>query len=164
MPTDYFNNMSVGTLLAIVTCFLGIVGSVSGVSIKVYNIAQRWRKLENEKEESKSALEKNTDDIKVINNKIDTIVQTLNTYIEHDKHDKQAMLRNDIQEIYCKALKNRYMTAEAKKNFGYLYERYTANEGNSYVVDQVYPFIIDLPVFSSEEDAQKYYEENGSYK
>lgn len=161
---NFLDGIPASTLLEWFLIFVGIIGGISGAMIKFYNLAQKWRKLKNDKEANRMITENNQKEIIAINTKIDTLVKTLSDYIEHDKKDKQAMLRNDIQEIYNNALKNRYIVSDDKKNFNYLYTRYRDNDGNSYIVDTVEPFIRELPVFASSQDAESYYEEHGTYR
>ena len=157
-------NISASTLLSWLVCIVGIIGGISAASIKIYNVAQKWHKFENKKEEHVEILEKNQEKIIVLENKIDTLIQAFATYTEEDKKDKQTLFRNNIQEIYNKTLKKRYITADDQKNYSCLVNAYTRNGGNSYILEDVVPWMKTVPVFSTDEDAEEYYKEHGTYR
>ena len=156
-------NISVSTLLSWLLCFSTAIAGISTASIKLYSIAQKWRKLENEKEEHIEIFTKNQEKITVLENKLDTLIKTFELYQENDKEDKQTLFRNSIQEIYNKTLKKRYITVDDKKNYSYLLASYTRNKGNSYIVEDIAPWMQQAPVFSTDEDAEEYYKEHGTY-
>ena len=156
-------NISASTLLSWFVCMAGIIAGISAASIKIYNVAQKWHKFENKKEEHVEILEKNQEKIIVLENKIDTLIQAFATYTEEDKKDKQTLFRNNIQEIYNKTLKKRYITADDQKNYSCLVNAYTRNGGNSYILEDVVPWMKTVPVFSTDEDAEEYYKEHGTY-
>ena len=156
-------NMTASTLLSCVACIAGIITAISGVSIKIYKMAQKWRKFENQKEEHLEILEKNQEKIVVLENKIDTLIQSFAKYSEEDKKDKQTLFRNSIQEIYNKTLKKRYITVDDQKNYSCLVNAYTRNGGNSYILEDVDPWMKTVPVFTTDEDAEEYYKEHGTY-
>lgn len=157
-------NISVSTLLTWLLCIVAIVSGVSAASIKLYNIAQKWRKLKNEKEDHIEIFKRNQEKIVVLENKLDTLIKTFELYQENDKEDKQTLFRNNIQQIYNKTLKKRYITADDKKNYSYLLSAYIRNKGNSYIVEDIAPWMLQVPVFPTDEDAKVYYKEHGTYK
>ena len=157
-------DISASTFLTWCLCIVTIIGSISALSIKIYNIFQKWRKYENEKEENENILLKNRESVTVLENKLDTLIQSFELYIKKDKEDKQTLFRNSIQDIYNKTLKKRYITVDDKKNYTYLINAYTRNDGNSYILDDVVPWMKDVSVFSTDEDAEEYYKEHGTYK
>lgn len=161
---EILKEVSATTLIAFLCCGFTIVGSIVTATIKVYNLAQKWRQAENEKETKENELKQSTQNIQVLENKVDKLIESFSAYLVNDKKDKQALLRDSIQTIYNEALKNRYIVNEDKKNYGYLYDRYVSNEGNSYIVETVNPYISNLPIFLTHEEAKKYYEEHGTYK
>lgn len=155
--------ISVSTLLSWMLCISSVIAGISAASIKIYNTAQKWRKFENEKEEHINVLEKNQEKIIMLDNKIDTLIHSFASYQEEDKKDKQTLFRNNIQEIYNKTLKKRYITADDKKNYCYLISSYTRNGGNSYILEDVVPWMQNVPVFSTDDDAEEYYNKHGTY-
>ena len=157
-------NISVSTLLSWLVCISAIIAGTSATSIKIYNVAQKWRKFENEKEENIKIFEKNQEKIIVLENKLDTLIKTFGMFQEEDKQDKQTLFRNNIQQIYNKTLKKRYITADDKKNYSYLLSAYIRNKGNSYIVEDIAPWMLQVPVFPTDEDAKVYYKEHGTYK
>lgn len=156
-------NISVASLLSWLACIAAIVAGISATSIKFYSVAQKWRKFENEKEEHIKIIEKGQERIIVLENKLDTLIKSFEIYQEEDKKDKQTLFRNNIQEIYNKTLKKRYITADDKKNYSYLVNAYTRNKGNSYILEDVVPWMKTVPVFTTDEDAEEYYKEHGTY-
>ena len=156
-------NISASTLLSWVLCIGAVIASISTASIKIYSMAQKWRKFENEKEEHISIIENSQGKITVLENKIDTLIQSFTNYQEEDKKDKQTLFKNSIQEIYNKTLKKRYITANDKKNYSCLVTAYTRNGGNSYILEDVDPWMQKAPVFQTDEDAEEYYRKHGTY-
>ena len=111
-------NMTASTLLSCVACIAGIITAISGVSIKIYKMAQKWRKFENQKEEHLEILEKNQEKIVVLENKIDTLIQSFAKYSEEDvslidnlckKHDvpfelmSKLMIAVDNSKVYTRS-------------------------------------------------------------
>lgn len=157
-------NIPASTFLTWCLCIFSIIGAILALSIKIYSLFKKWHVYENEKEENENIMLKNRESVITLENKLDTFMCTFEMFIEKDKQDKQSIIRNMIQEMYNKALVKRYIIDEDKKNFGYLHERYVANGGNSYVNDTIKPYIDSLQIFKSDEEAEKYHNEHGTYK
>lgn len=160
---EILKQISIGAAIEWIILLAGVIGTISASSIKIYNLAQKWRKAENEKEKQEGVLMENRKNITILENKIDTLICTFKMFVEEDKKDKQTLFRNNIQNIYNITLKKRYITVDDKKNYTYLITAYTRNDGNSYILEDVMPWMKEVPVFSSDEDAEKYYKEHGTY-
>lgn len=161
---EILQNVPSGTMIKILLCMISLISGISYLSIRIYNIAQKWRKIKNQQDEQESILYKNKDDIVSLTAKVDGLIYNLDNFIEKDKTDKQSIIRDRIQSIYRMALEKRYIIEEDKKNFSYLYNSYIKNDGNSYICDTVKPFLDETPIFSTIEDAELYYKKHGTYK
>ena len=89
-----------------------------------------------------------------ISTKVDEIVTHLDTFVANQKKVNTVVLRDKIYYIYKEALRKGYILEKDKKNFKYAYDEYVRNDGNSYVIDEVEPFIHNLKVYITDEDAQ----------
>lgn len=161
---EVLKEVSATTLIAFLWCGFTIIGSIVAATIKVYNMAQKWRHAENEKEAKENELKQSAQNIQILESKVDKLNESFSAYLVNDRKDKQALLRDSIQTIYNETLKKRYIINEDKKNYDHLYDRYISNEGNSYIVETVNPYISNLPIFLTHEEAKRYYEEHGTYK
>lgn len=94
------------------------------------------------------------DKLDAVINKMDGIVTAFNTFVERQKSVNTILLRDKINYIYKDCLVKGYILEKSKQNFKYAYDEYIANGGNSYVIDEVEPFIHELKVFLSDEDAK----------
>lgn len=97
------------------------------------------------------------EDYKQIDNKIDVLTSTLTNFISETKKDNQVILRDKIYDAYKLAIKNDYILEKDSKNYHYALERYLANDGNSYVTDEVEPRMKEFKVFNTVEDAEEYF-------
>lgn len=93
---------------------------------------------------------------------IDRLECQLADHVNESKLDNQAILRNDIMQIY-RRVKNRkphhYILEEELKNYVSLFDRYSKANGNGYVHDIVDPFIRSVPVFLSDTEAEVHFAE-----
>ena len=87
-------------------------------------------------------------------NKMDGIVTTFDRFVERQKSVNTILLRDKINYIYKDCIAKGYILEKQKQNFKYAYDEYIANGGNSYVIDEVEPFIHGLKVYLSDEDAK----------
>ena len=109
---------------------------------------------ENEKKQDERLNELDTK-LDTIENKLDNIVNTVETYMKGQKNVNTVVLRNIIHPIYEEARRNQYILEKDKQDFKYAYDEYVRNGGNSYVIDEVEPFIHNLKVYMTKEDAIK---------
>lgn len=95
-------------------------------------------------------------------NAIDRLECQLSDHVNESKLDNQAILRNDIMQIY-RRVKNRkphhYILEEELKNYASLFDRYSKANGNGYVHDFVDPFVRSVPVFLSDSEAEMHFAE-----
>lgn len=108
----------------------------------------------------KDADEKLAKSMQEVDNKLDTIgdkvdgmVKAFGDFEIRQKNVNTIVLRDKIKYIYKKCLTDGYILDKDKRDFKDAYDEYVANGGNSYVKDEVEPFIHGLRVFLSEENA-----------
>lgn len=85
--------------------------------------------------------------------KVDGMVTAFENYEERQKKVNVITLRDKIKYIYNKCLATNYILDKDKQDFKDAYDEYIENGGNSYVKDEVEPFIHGLRVFLSDENA-----------
>lgn len=146
--------LAISMLAAAVVLIEKFVGWCSGKFRKYYD-ARRGREIEKEttakQEEHLDELDNKLDNIST---KMDEIVNHLDTFVANQKKVNTVLLRDKIYYIYKDALKKGYILEKDKKNFKYAFDEYVRNDGNSYVIDEVEPFIHNLKVYVDEEHAQ----------
>ena len=67
-----------------------------------------------------------------------------------------VMLKQDIRILYETCKKRGYILDKEKKCFSDMHEIYTACGGNSFVSEQIKPFIDSLRCYETEEEAEHY--------
>ena len=128
---------------------------ISGKLKKYYDFKHgKETEKENEKKQDERLNELDTK-LDTIENKLDNIVDTVETYMKGQKNVNTVVLRNIIHPIYEEARRNQYILEKDKQDFKYAYDEYVRNGGNSYVIDEVEPFIHNLKVYMTKEDAIK---------
>ena len=128
---------------------------ISGKLKKYYDFKHgKETEKENEKKQDERLNELDTK-LDTIENKLDSIVDTVETYMKGQKNVNTVVLRNIIHPIYEEARRNQYILEKDKQDFKYAYDEYVRNGGNSYVIDEVEPFIHNLKVYMTKEDAIK---------
>lgn len=107
-------NMSAYNLVLIIIAIILIIGLVIGITIKLYNVVERYRKARNSIEEKDNIIDKHTkniqelkqdslamkDNIKTINEKIDTLYDTLIKINENQNEREMANLKDRIRQSY----------------------------------------------------------------
>lgn len=103
----------------------------------------------------------------VLAQKTDTQQQTINQlqcqladHMNESKLDNQAILRNDIMQIYRRVKSRKphhYILEEELKNYVPLFDRYGKANGNGYVHDIVDPFMRSVPTFLSDAEAEDFF-------
>lgn len=115
------------------------------------------KKLDIHIQEADEKLEKRMhevdDKLDTIGVKVDGMVKAFEDFEVRQKNVNTIVLRDKIKYIYNKCLAAGYILDKDKKDFKDAYDEYIANGGNSYVKDEVNPFIHELRVFLSEENA-----------
>ena len=113
------------------------------------------------KEQTKQNITNQDKRITEIDDKLDKVVETIddisktfNKFEERQKSVNTILLRDKINYIYKDCIAKGYILEKQKQNFKYAYDEYIANGGNSYVRDEVEPYIHTLKVFLSDEDAK----------
>lgn len=113
---------------------------------------EKDKETEQKQEEHLNELDNKLD---TITNKVDEIVSHLDTFVANQKNVNTVLLRDKIYYIYKDALRKGYILDKDKQNFKFAYDEYIANGGNSYIRDEVEPFIHGLKVYINDHDAQK---------
>lgn len=115
------------------------------------------QKLEQHIKDADEKLEKRMkevdDKLDVIGDKVDGMVTSLGQFEVRQKNVNTIVLRDKIKYIYKKCLTDGYILDKDKRDFKDAYDEYIENGGNSYVKDEVEPFVHNLRVFLSEENA-----------
>ena len=115
------------------------------------------KKLEQHIKDADEKLEKcmkEVDDkLDKIGDKVDGMAKAFGDFEVRQKSVNTIVLRDKIKYIYKKCLIDGYILDKDKRDFKDAYDEYIANDGNSYVKDEVAPFIHGLRVFLSEENA-----------
>lgn len=133
---------------------------------KFYNWAvskfKGYYDIRRDKEKDKETTAKQEEHLNELDNKLDTIttkvdqiVNHLDTFVANQKNVNTILLRDKIYYIYKEALRKGYILDKDKQNFKFAYDEYIANGGNSYVRDEIEPFIHGLKVYINDEDAKK---------
>lgn len=89
-----------------------------------------------------------------IGEKVDGIAQTFVKYEERQKSVNTILLRDKINYIYKDCIAKGYILEKQKQDFKYAYDEYIANGGNSYIINEVEPFIHNCRMFLSDVDAK----------
>ena len=95
--------------------------------------------------------------------RIDEVKNDLKKEQVNRKEDSIVILRDRITQMYNYYLPKGYMLEEDKKDFNSMFTRYVINGGNSYVQNDIAPFVKSLPRFKTHEEAAIFYEKNGDY-
>ena len=90
-----------------------------------------------------------------VGQKVDNIAETFAEYEKRQKRVNTITLRDKINYIYKDCLSKGYILNKTKHDFKDAYDEYIANGGNSYVQTEVDPFIHNLRVFLADDDARK---------
>lgn len=146
--------LAISMLAAGIVLIEKLVGWCSGKLKKYYDI-RRGKEIDKETtEKQEKHLNELDNKLDTISTKMDEIVTHLDTFVNDQKKVNTVLLRDKIYYIYKEALKKGYILEKDKKNFKYAYDEYVRNNGNSYVIDEVEPFIHNLKVYVDEEHAQ----------
>lgn len=122
----------------------------------------------------KEAMKSEFDDLKTriddTNKRIDDTNSKLHDYKMELVDQKETCMktsrtltRDRITYIYQNTKRTGYVLDETKKNYDFLVEDYVANNGNSYVLHTIVPFMDNVPVHLSDEEAEEFFKQNGHY-
>lgn len=129
------------------------------VENQTQQIAEINEKLDKHINEAEAMMDKRMSEVDEkldkIGNKVDSIAETFDKYEKRQKSVNTILLRDKINYIYKDCIAKGYILEKQKQDFKYAYDEYIANDGNSYVIDEVEPFVHNLRVFLSEADARK---------
>lgn len=159
------NDLSLTEMVSAVIVTYLILMAITGAIKKILNGLDLFHVKKSKEEALEETIKTNSKDIEELaqkqkveikntNDKIDKITDMLMEYIEHDMQDKQVLLRRDINEIYNMTLRKGYIIEKDLKTYNYALKRYLANNGNSYVVDEIVPRMKEFRVYLSDKDAQ----------
>lgn len=95
--------------------------------------------------------------------RISDVEEKIKTVDINRQEDCLATLRDRITQMYHYHQKKGYILEDDKKDFNALFTRYTINGGNSYVQEDIAPFMKSLPRFMSDGDAERFFNEHGNY-
>lgn len=124
--------------------------------LKNYYDFKRGKETEKETIQNQDKRIKEVDDkLDTLSDKIDSIAKSFNKFEERQKSVNTILLRDKIKYIYKECISKGYILEKSKQDFKYAYDEYIANGGNSYVRDEVEPYIHNLKVYLSDEDAKR---------
>jgi len=167
LTKNVLSNMTVGELGIYIALFVAVLKGVWEFGQWGWKRLMIWHNGKNMEDEKDDTIEYHTkqitemdtrhkEDYQQINGKIDALTVTLDVFIQETKKDNQVILRDKIYDLYKITLKNGYLIEKDSKNYHYALARYKANEGNSYILDEVVPKMKEFKVFLCKEDADEY--------
>ena len=141
-------------LAAIIKVFEKVYGWASKKLTAYYN----FRKGKDQQSETISEQDRKIteidDKLSDVMAKMDNIVVEFREHIKHQKKVNTVVLKDKINIIYKDCLIKGYILDKAKHDFKDAFDEYVANGGNSYVIDEIEPYIHGLKTFLSDEDAK----------
>lgn len=157
---DYFCGGNGGNFFAA----LIIVGAIIAVVERIVNWCgeklKKYYNVKKGKETLEKTIENHSTQINEVKSVVEQLVKTFNTledkieqYSTKQQRTNTVMLRDGIYEIYKETIRKGYILDKDKQNFKYAFDEYVANGGNSYVIDEIEPFIHNAKVFLSDEEA-----------
>lgn len=84
------------------------------------------------------------------------LAETLKEHIRESKKDSVAVMRDKITQIYRLTINKGYILDQDSQNYASMLERYDANDGNSYVHEEIVPRMKLFKVFFTDEEGQEY--------
>lgn len=124
--------------------------------LKKYYDFKRGKEIDKENDEKQSKHLTELDaKLDTLINSVNALVINLDTFENSQKNVNTILLRDKINYIYKDAIQKGYILEKKKQDFKYAYDEYVRNGGNSYVIDEVEPFIHNLKVYMSDEDAKQ---------
>jgi hypothetical protein len=154
-------NQNVGLVVAILLALINIGGWIWTNFNKAYKLKRSnevfHETVENHTKQIAEMDTRHKEDYKILDGKIDNLTDTITIFIQETKKDNQVNLRDKIYNIYKDTLKKGYILEKDSKNYHYALERYKANDGNSYVLEEIEPRMKDFKVFCTDEDADEFF-------
>lgn len=153
---------NIGSFFLAITMLAATIVVIEKVYTWITNKLKNYYNFKRGEEKEKETEQKQEEHLNELDNKLDTItnkvneiVNHLDTFVTNQKNVNTVLLRDKIYYIYKDALRKGYILDKDKQNFKFAYDEYIANGGNSYIRDEVEPFIHGLKVYINDRDAQK---------
>lgn len=146
--------IAITIIVAMIKVAEKVISWVSGKLTAYYNF-RHGKETEKEKVLNQDKKITEIDDkLDKVAAKMDDIVNHFDTFVVRQKSVNTILLRDKINYIYKDCIAKGYILEKQLQNFTYAYDEYVANGGNSYVINDVNPYIHTLKVFLSDEDAK----------
>ena len=127
---DLLAGVSAGQLIECVLWVMGAAGVLSTITIKLYRMLEKYRKMRNKSEEDEATLKQHTDNIRIIQSDIKDLVEFNKKIIEVNK----IQTRNSIVRICNEALDKGSIDSMQFQALEDSYDMYVhVLNGNSYV-------------------------------
>lgn len=143
-----YNNA--GLVIVIALGLINVFGWIITNFNKVY-------KVKKANEEFHETVDEHSKIIEIMSSKIDNVSSVLAEFVSETKKNNQVIFRDKIYDTYKLTLQKGYLLEKDSKNYHYALERYKANDGNSYICDEVEPRMKDFKVFNTDEEAEEYF-------
>lgn len=98
-----------------------------------------------------------------LHNSLYEVKNKLEQLTNDSRESTRVMLKQDIRKLYETCKKRGYILDKEKKCFKDMYAIYIACGGNSFVSEQVEPFMDSLNCFETEEEAEQHKKIYGKY-
>jgi hypothetical protein len=135
----------------VIVIVLGLI-NIAGWIITNFNKAYKIKK---NNEEFHETVDEHSKIIEVMSSKIDNVTSVLTDFVSENKKNNQVIFRDKIYDSYKLTLQKGYILEKDSKNYHYALERYKANEGNSYICDEIEPRMKTFPVFNTDDEAEE---------
>jgi hypothetical protein len=139
-----------GLVIVIGLGLINIVGWIFSNFNKVY-------KIKKNNEEFHETVDEHSKIIESMSSKIDNVSSVLTDFVSENKKNNQVIFRDKIYDTYKLTLQKGYILEKDSKNYHYALERYKANDGNSYICDEIEPRMKTFQVFNTDEEAEEYF-------
>lgn len=158
---EYFtgegNGINFFTALLIIGAIVAVCEKVFGwfgcKLKKLYDIKKGKETLEETICSHTSQIEEIKEDVIKLVSTINSLEEKIDQYSTQQHKVNTVLLRDKLYSIYKETIRKGYILDKDKKNFNYAYDEYIANGGNSYIVNEVAPFIHNAKVFLTDEEA-----------
>jgi vacuolar-type H+-ATPase subunit I/STV1 len=157
-------NQNAALVIGIILALINIGGWVWTKFNQAYKIKRDYENfhdvVNNHSKQISDMDTRHKEDYTKLDEKLDTISTTLTVFIQETKKDNQVILREKINYFYKLTLQKGYILEKDSKDYHYALDRYKANDGNSYILDEVEPRMKEFKVFLSDEDAEEYFKKS----
>lgn len=104
-----------------------------------------------------------TTDYAELHNSLHEVKAKLEQLNYDSKESTRVMLKQDIRKMYTECKRRGYILDKEKKCFIDMREIYYACGGNSFVSEEVEPFMMSLNCYETEEEAEQHKKIHGEY-